>query len=135
MTFRTVSAMISSDLVLGTENHCAALFGPTRIKPDASAIDYVAENIDFTSNLLEQRIPGRDVEEKELSAVASGSGKIVEVDGKKFAAYRSGGAELHLLSPVCPHLHCDVNWNWNSAESTWDCPCATVRGSGPPVEC
>lgn len=127
MTFGTLSAMINSDLILGRENRYAALFDATRIKPAASVFDYITENVDFPRYLIEQRVAGRDVEEKELSAVAPGDGKIVEVDGKKFAAYRNEKGELHLLSPICPHLHCDVNWN--SAESTWDCPCHGSRFS------
>jgi nucleotide-binding universal stress UspA family protein/nitrite reductase/ring-hydroxylating ferredoxin subunit len=54
-----------------------------------------------------------------------GEGAIVEVDGKKVAAYRDEGGELRLLSPKCKHLGCTVGWNHRA--KTWDCPCHGSR--------
>jgi len=54
-----------------------------------------------------------------------GEGAIVEVDGKKVAAYRDEQGELHLLSPKCKHLGCTVGWNHRA--KTWDCPCHGSR--------
>jgi nucleotide-binding universal stress UspA family protein/nitrite reductase/ring-hydroxylating ferredoxin subunit len=54
-----------------------------------------------------------------------GEGAIVELDGKKVAAYRDEGGELVLLSPKCKHLGCTVGWNHRA--KTWDCPCHGSR--------
>ncbi len=54
-----------------------------------------------------------------------GEGAIVEVDGKKVAAYRDEQGELVLLSPKCKHLGCTVGWNHRA--KTWDCPCHGSR--------
>jgi len=51
--------------------------------------------------------------------------EIIGSRGKKLAAFRDGDGNVCKLSPVCPHLGCHVVWN--SAESTWDCPCHGSR--------
>jgi nucleotide-binding universal stress UspA family protein/nitrite reductase/ring-hydroxylating ferredoxin subunit len=63
---------------------------------------------------------GRSVEDLEL-----GEGAIVEVDGKKVAAYRDASGELVRLSPKCKHMGCTVGWNHRA--KTWDCPCHGSR--------
>ncbi len=60
-----------------------------------------------------------------LDALATGEGRLMQVDGHKRAVYRDDGGHLHVLSPVCPHLGCLVRWN-GSARS-WDCPCHGSR--------
>jgi nucleotide-binding universal stress UspA family protein len=54
-----------------------------------------------------------------------GEGAIVEVDGKKVAAFRDEQGSLTLLSPKCKHLGCTVGWNHRA--KTWDCPCHGSR--------
>lgn len=47
-------------------------------------------------------------------------GKIVEIEGTKIALFNDQG-KLKTLSPVCPHMGCEVEWS-NDAK-TWNCPC------------
>jgi nucleotide-binding universal stress UspA family protein/nitrite reductase/ring-hydroxylating ferredoxin subunit len=54
-----------------------------------------------------------------------GEGAIVELDGKKIAAYREDSGSLTLLSPKCKHMGCTVGWNHRA--KTWDCPCHGSR--------
>lgn len=63
---------------------------------------------------------GRSLEDLEL-----GEGAIVEVDGKKVAAFRDEDGELVTLSPKCKHMGCTVGWNHRA--KTWDCPCHGSR--------
>lgn len=56
--------------------------------------------------------------------IPENSGVIRVIDGKKVAVYNDRGT-LISLSPTCPHLGCDVEWN--AQESTWDCPCHGSR--------
>lgn len=58
-------------------------------------------------------------------ALTPGEGAIIDVDGKKIAAYRKNKEELITLSPVCTHMGCIVGWN--NADKTWDCPCHGSR--------
>ena len=63
---------------------------------------------------------GRSLEDLEL-----GEGAIVEIDGKKVAAFRDDAGELVTLSPKCKHMGCTVGWNHRA--KTWDCPCHGSR--------
>lgn len=54
-----------------------------------------------------------------------GEGAIVDVAGKKVAAYKKDSGELIKLSPVCTHMGCIVGWN--ASDKTWDCPCHGSR--------
>ncbi len=60
-----------------------------------------------------------------LENLTSGQGAIVEINGKKVAAYKNDQGEITYLSPVCKHLGCIVGWN--PTDKTWDCPCHGSR--------
>jgi Rieske Fe-S protein len=57
--------------------------------------------------------------------IASGSGAIVRRGLEKLAVYRDEQGKTHACLAKCPHLGCVVHWN--SAETTWDCPCHGSR--------
>ena len=138
MTYGTLAGLITADLILGRPNPYAALYDATRVKPFAAAKDYVSENVTYPAHLLRDRVAALDVEATGLEAVARGTGRIVRLEGRKCAVYRDERGDVHALSPVCPHMGCDVAWN--AAETSWDCPCHgsrfTVTGevlNGPAV--
>jgi Rieske Fe-S protein len=64
-------------------------------------------------------------EGKTLRGIRRGQGKILNLDGRRVATYRDQQGKITTLSPTCTHLGCIVHWN--SAESTWDCPCHGSR--------
>lgn len=123
LTFGTVAAMLLSDLVLGIENPWAEIYQATRVKPLAGIKDYLTENIDYPSHLVGDRIAPAQV--KDTHRLRENQGAIVNIGGKKVAAYRDPQGELHVMSPVCPHMGCYVHWN--EAETSWDCPCHGAR--------
>lgn len=125
MTFGTVAGMMLSDLVLGRQNPYAELFDPRRVKPIASGIDYVRENKDYFVHLAKDRLTNANADADALSEVPRNEGRIVVIDGRKYAVYRDAHGGVHSLSPVCTHLYCDVVWN--PAERSWDCPCHGSR--------
>ncbi|MDO8658413.1 MAG: Rieske 2Fe-2S domain-containing protein [Candidatus Levybacteria bacterium] len=57
---------------------------------------------------LEGRLQKSTTFKKDLKI---GEGAIIDVDGKKVAAYRKNNEELITLSPVCTHMGCIVGWN------------------------
>jgi len=57
----------------------------------------------------------------QVGNLAMNEGALVELNGKKVAAYKNTIGEIIYLSPVCTHLGCLVDWN--SVEKTWNCPC------------
>ncbi len=123
MTFGTAAGMLLCDEILQRKNPWSALFDPTRIKPLASAKDFVTENTDVGLHLVGDRLKAPDV--THLREVGPGEGKIVRVKGQRLAVYRDSSGALHALSPVCPHLGCHVHFN--DAEKSWDCPCHGSR--------
>lgn len=125
MTFGTVGATLVSDLITGVPNPWAELFDHKRVRPHATTREFITENLHFPGHLIPDRLTSLDVEGKSTDAVAAGEGKIIEVEGRKIAAYRDDTGTLHCVSPVCTHMKCDVAWN--GAEKTWDCPCHGSR--------
>ena len=63
MTFGTLAGMIAADLILGHANPYASLYDATRVKPIASAVDYVTENIGYAAHLITDRLTSLNVEE------------------------------------------------------------------------
>ena len=123
MTFGTLAGIMAHDCAAGRKNPWRELFDPSRTKVRGGTWDYIKENVDYPYYMIRDRFVGPDA--KSLRSVRPGEGKIVEVGGKKVAAYRSEKGTTTLLSPVCTHMGCHVKWN--DAESTWDCPCHGSR--------
>ena len=57
--------------------------------------------------------------------IEPGQGVIITRDGIATAVSRDEDGALHAVSPSCTHMGCSVTWN--TAESTWDCPCHGSR--------
>ena len=119
------AGMILEDLIIGRDNPWARVYDPARIKPLASAKDFVKENANVGLRFIGDRVTkrgGRDAAE-----LAPGEADIARLDGEKVAAFRDEDGALHAVSPVCTHLGCQVNWN--SGDRSWDCPCHGSRFS------
>jgi nitrite reductase/ring-hydroxylating ferredoxin subunit len=123
MMLGSIAGKILSDLVRKRSNKYENLFSPSRIKPLDSFSEFVKENADVAYHFVRDRIGIH--ESDSLKRLEPGTGKVVEVDGKKIAAYRDENGEIYALSAVCTHAACIVNWN--SEEKSWDCPCHGAR--------
>jgi len=123
MMLGSISAKILTDLVLGRENPYTDLFKTSRIKPVDSFSEFVQENADVAYHFVADRIGVHETDS--LKRLQPGTGKVVEIDGEKIAAYRDETGAIHALNPVCTHAKCIVNWN--SEEKSWDCPCHGAR--------
>jgi glycine/D-amino acid oxidase-like deaminating enzyme/nitrite reductase/ring-hydroxylating ferredoxin subunit len=127
ITYGTLAGMMFADYASGRTNPYAALYDATRVKPLASAYDYVAENALFPIHLVKDRLTSANADVESLDDLRPGEGGIFKGEDGKVAVYRDERGELHGCSPVCTHLACDVAWN--KAEKTWDCPCHGSRFS------
>lgn len=123
MTNGTVAGIVISDQILGRSNPWTELFDPNRVKPAASAKEFVKENLNVAKRFVTDRIAARA--SLPLDELAPGDGQVMSVDGEQVAVSRDAGGALHVLSPRCTHLGCIVQWN--PAETTWDCPCHGSR--------
>jgi glycine/D-amino acid oxidase-like deaminating enzyme/nitrite reductase/ring-hydroxylating ferredoxin subunit len=126
MTAGTVAAEILSDTVLGRENPWASLYDSHRLDLRASAPKLVSENAQAGLMFFRQRLARG--EKRRPDELAPGEGALLNIGGLKRAVYKDESGEVHVLSPVCRHLWCYVEWN--EAERTWDCPCHGSRYTG-----
>ena len=123
MTTGTFAGTIITDAILGRDNPWAPLFDATRVDLTHSAKQFVTENANVAKRFMADRVGIPEV--PSLAGLAPGEGRVLQVDGETFAAYRDEAGAVHAVSPVCGHLGCMVSWN--SAERTWDCPCHGSR--------
>jgi glycine/D-amino acid oxidase-like deaminating enzyme/nitrite reductase/ring-hydroxylating ferredoxin subunit len=123
ITFGTVAAIMARDWVMGRKNPWADLFAVDRKKFKGATLNYLRENKDYPYYMIKGRIARPEADS--VRELKRGAGMIIGSRRKKVAAFRDCNGNLFKLSPVCPHLGCYVRWN--SAESTWDCPCHGSR--------
>lgn len=123
ITFGTLTAMMTTDAILGQTNPWVDLFDPGRKAIRRGAWEYLKENKDYPYYLIRDRFAG--AEGRSLRAVKRGSGKVIEHNGHKAAAYRDEEGNVTVRSATCTHMACLVAWN--DAERTWDCPCHGSR--------
>ena len=123
MTNGTVAGRVISDQILGRENPWTELFDPNRVKPLASASEFVKENVSVARHFFGDRITRRAP--VAIDQLGPGEGQVTAVGAKQLAVSRDGEGNLHAVSARCTHMGCIVNWN--AAEQTWDCPCHGSR--------
>ena len=123
MTFGTLGALMACDRVMGCTNPWQALFAPDRRVLRGHVWDYLRENKDYPYYRLRDRFAGAAT--KSLRSIRRGHGALVDVAGKRVAAFRDESGATTLRSPECTHKGCLVAWN--DAERTWDCPCHGSR--------
>jgi glycine/D-amino acid oxidase-like deaminating enzyme/nitrite reductase/ring-hydroxylating ferredoxin subunit len=123
MTHGMMAGAILRDEILGHENALAEIYDPSRFRLKA-APKYAREITGMAAQLADWAAPG-DVGSP--ADVRRGGGAVVRRGLAKFAVHRSEDGALHVLSAVCPHLGCVVDWN--DAEKSWDCPCHGSRFS------
>ncbi|MCD2348527.1 FAD-dependent oxidoreductase [Clostridium guangxiense] len=121
MTNGTAAARILTDEILGANNPWKEVFDPTRKFTAQAYGKLFAENFDVAKELIIGKIKsgedGIDIKKDE--------GKIVEIEGHKYGAYRDEDGKLHIVNITCTHVGCELKWN--DAEKSWDCPCHGSR--------
>ena len=123
ITFSTVGAIMARDAVTGVKNPWGELFDINRTGIARGLWDYLSENKDYPYYLIRDRFAG--TEGKSSRSVRRGEGKVVQLRGEPVAVYRHPNGSLSKVSAVCTHMKCLVEWN--TAESSWDCPCHGSR--------
>jgi nitrite reductase/ring-hydroxylating ferredoxin subunit len=119
----TVAGMILSDTILGRPNPWAGVFDSNRLRPLAGARRFFSENVRVGARLVGGWLSSR--RGRPAVDLAPGEGRVLELEGEKVAAHKDESGELHLVSAVCTHVGCIVEWN--GTEETWDCPCHGSR--------
>lgn len=125
LVYGTLASMIVSDQILGKKNGWEDLYDVNRFTPIKSFKEFFKENIDNMVQYIKDT--PWNVDAASLEDIRPGQGKIMESGGEKLAVYRDENGKNHIVSAVCTHMKCVVNWN--PAEKTWDCPCHGSRFS------
>lgn len=123
LTFGTVAAQLLTDSITGQSNAYAALYAPDRLLAARQWARYAAQNLPAAWTLVTDMLPlpvKASVED-----LKPGEARILRLDGQKAAAARDLDGTLHVVSPTCTHMGCEVAWN--TVEQTWDCPCHGSR--------
>jgi glycine/D-amino acid oxidase-like deaminating enzyme/nitrite reductase/ring-hydroxylating ferredoxin subunit len=121
LTHGTIAGMLLTDLILGRPNPWDKLYDPSRVRLRAAS-EFARENSNVALQYTDW-LTGGDVASAEQ--IPAGGGAIVRRGLEKIAVYRDPEGALHECHAKCPHLGCVVQWN--SAETTWDCPCHGSR--------
>lgn len=121
MTHGTIAGILLTDLIMERENEWATLYDPSR-KTLGSLVEFARENLNVAIEYTELITPGNV---DSVDEIKPGHGAVIRRGLTKVAAYRDVSGVVHELSAICRHLGCVVNWN--TLESTWDCPCHGSR--------
>ncbi|CAN5172329.1 FAD-dependent oxidoreductase [soil metagenome] len=123
MTHGHVAGSIITSQILGKKHPHATLYNPNRFNPLVDGPKLMTSGYDNAVHTVSGYLKKRPAEDPKK--LKNGEGKILNVNGKKVAAYKDDEGNLHQVSAICTHLGCVVEWN--PGERTWDCPCHGSR--------
>jgi glycine/D-amino acid oxidase-like deaminating enzyme/nitrite reductase/ring-hydroxylating ferredoxin subunit len=121
MTHGTIAGILITDLIMERENEWADLYEPSR-KTLRALPEFARENLNVAMEYTGLLTPG---EVDSVADIEPGRGAVIRRGLTKVAVYKDEGGAVHERSAICRHLGCVVDWN--TLESTWDCPCHGSR--------
>jgi glycine/D-amino acid oxidase-like deaminating enzyme/nitrite reductase/ring-hydroxylating ferredoxin subunit len=122
LTSATFGAVILTDLVNGRANDWASTFTPNRISP-RSAHEVAQLGLKFSADFVADRV--KPPQGWSRTSVPVGEARVVQDGLGKTGVYCDDEGVLHAVSLRCTHLGCLLRFN--SAETSWDCPCHGSR--------
>lgn len=123
MTNGTAAARILVDKILSKNNPWEEVYNPSRSLTLRAYKNIVKENFDVAKELIMGKLKSGEAQ----VILKIGEGKIVDIDGNKYGAYKDANEALHIVDITCTHMGCELKWN--DAEKSWDCPCHGSRFS------
>ena len=118
----TFAGRLLADLIAERENPWASTFNPNRVSP-GSVHEVAKLGAKFSFDFVADRV--RPAEAGEAEQVPRGEARVVRDGVGKAGVYRDADGGLHAVSLRCTHLGCLLRFN--SAETSWDCPCHGSR--------
>ena len=115
---------MAADRILGRDNPWRELFDAGRTKMQRRRVELRPART-RTTRTTWFAIASRAPRDARCAPSNAGEGKIIERNGQKVAAFRDDDGSVTMVSAVCTHMGCLVDWN--KAERTWDCPCHGSR--------
>jgi glycine/D-amino acid oxidase-like deaminating enzyme/nitrite reductase/ring-hydroxylating ferredoxin subunit len=123
LTHSTIAGILITDMINGKKNEWEKIYDPSRFKIMKAGRTFFKELVGGLLHYYKQK--PKDAKTVEISEIKPKEGKIIDIDGEKFGAYRDPKGLLHVVKAECTHLKCIIKWN--SDEETWDCPCHGSR--------
>lgn len=121
MSGGTNAALMLKDLIINGSSPYEKLFNPSRNLTVTSIKNFILDNLDTSKELIKGKITSGETK----VILDKDEGRVVEIDGEKYGAYKDTEGNMHIVDITCTHLGCELTWN--SAEKTWDCPCHGSR--------
>lgn len=122
LVYGTLAGIIIGNLILGEHDPLINTYQSTRLDLVNAAKFVTMENC----NVLLQYLKDYPLfSSSNYDDIKPGEGRVVEINREKCGVSRDENNRLHIVSAVCTHMKCIVNWN--NAERTWDCPCHGSR--------
>jgi glycine/D-amino acid oxidase-like deaminating enzyme/nitrite reductase/ring-hydroxylating ferredoxin subunit len=122
MSNGSAAGVMLADRIAGRPNPFADFFDTNRANPRQSLKELVKENANVVKRFVGDRLR---TETRSIADLAPGEAAVLVEGAERVAAYRDDAGAVHAVSPVCTHMGCTVTWN--TAETTWDCPCHGSR--------
>ena len=121
MSTAMIAAEILCDQLCSKENPYADLFRPGR---------FSAQNISGIASEGAQAVRGLgkrffQIPQETAKTIPEGHGGIVLEHGEKNGVQKDENGKTTFVSPRCPHMGCQLEWNPD--EQSWDCPCHGSR--------
>ena len=124
MSNGSAAGLMLADRIAGRQNPYADFFDTNRLNPRQSVKELIKENANVAKRFVGDRLR---TETRSVADLAPGEAAVLVEGKERVAAYRDEAGTVHAVSPVCTHMGCTVTWN--TAETTWDCPCHGSRFS------
>ncbi|HEV7918351.1 MAG TPA: FAD-dependent oxidoreductase [Solirubrobacterales bacterium] len=124
LTNSAAAAIMLRDLVDSRENEWLEVYNSARLKPIASAADFLKENANAGWRMIRDRLLHPD-RAGSIDEIAPGDGAVVKLDGQETGVFRDEDGAIHAIDITCTHMGCRLTWN--GAERSWDCPCHGSR--------
>ncbi|MGI8808253.1 MAG: FAD-dependent oxidoreductase [Acidimicrobiales bacterium] len=122
MSNGSAAGMMLADRIAGRDNPFADFFDTNRLNPRQSVKELVKENANVVKRFVGDRLR---TETRSVADLAPGEAAVLVEGTERVAVYRDDAGAVHAVSPLCTHMGCTVTWN--TAETTWDCPCHGSR--------
>ena len=122
MTSAMVAGMIISDQILGIANDYACVFSCNRINLSASLSNIIDDTMHSIKGIA---IDNLIIPHDKLSSLKNNESMIILYELNKYGVYQDNDGKRHFVSVRCPHLGCELKFNYD--DLTWDCPCHGSR--------
>ena len=113
-----IGGKLISDLIEGKHNDYEKIFTPRR----SMSKDKIKNLLVFNTSVISRYIMNKINPHMKYY---NDNVEIKFIEGKRCGIYTDDKGNKHIVSNVCPHMKCNLIFNY--IDKTWDCPCHASR--------